>query len=230
MKTINLKTIIIIAILVVFSQAANAQYKSIVLGVKVAPNLGWLKTDQEGYESQGAVAGLGWGLIADFYFAENYAFGTGFSFDWQNGKLSYPEQQGSDVGVLTRNYRLKYLELPAVIKMKTNEMKGFRFYGQIGLGLGIRLSSKGKDVFASPGNPDQTTDFRLIDSQTTLFKGSLIVGAGIEYPLDNSTSLVAGINFNNGFTNALKGNNTVNPDVKHQGIPNMLELSLAVMF
>lgn len=230
MKNINLKTIAIIVLLSLFVRAAHAQYKSVVLGVKVAPNLGWMKTDQEGYESEGSVAGINWGLVAEFYFAENYAFGTGFTFNFQNGKLAYPDEQGQDVGMLSRSYRLKYLEFPATIKMKTNVMGGFRFYGQIGAGFGIRLSSKGKDVFASPGNPDLTTDFRLIDSQTTLFKASMIVGAGIEYPLDNSTSLVAGINFNNGFTNALKGNNTVNPDLEHHGVPNMLELSFSVMF
>ncbi|MBK6964765.1 MAG: hypothetical protein IPH20_12700 [Bacteroidales bacterium] len=58
-----------------------------------------------------------------------------------------------------------------------------------------------------------------------MFKASMIVGAGIEYPLDSSTSLVAGINFNNGFTNALKGNNKINTDLGHHGVPNMLELS-----
>ncbi|MBK6964766.1 MAG: hypothetical protein IPH20_12705 [Bacteroidales bacterium] len=49
-----------------------------------------MKTDQEGYESEGSVAGINWGLVAEFYFAENYAFGTGFTFNFQNGKLSYP--------------------------------------------------------------------------------------------------------------------------------------------
>ncbi|NTW25971.1 MAG: PorT family protein [Lentimicrobium sp.] len=233
MRLKNLTTTLFIALLLTFlvsSQTMFAQYKAVSLGVKAAPNLGWFKSDQQGYESQGTVAGFSWGLVAEFYFAENYAFATGFNFDFQNGKLSYPEERDGIAGTLTRNYRLKYLEIPAMIKMKTNEIKGFRFFGQIGLGTGVRLSSKGEDVFEAPGEPTETTDFRLIDSQTTLFRASMIVGAGLEYPFDNSSALVVGFNFNNGFTNALKGNNTVDSSLEHNGIPNFIELSIAVMF
>ncbi len=229
MKSTNLSKYLIIAMLLIFSQSVIAQYKSISLGIKAAPNLGWIKSDQEGYKSQGTIAGFAWGMAAEFYFAENYAFATGFSFDFQNGKLSYPEQRNV-AGELTRNYRLKYLEIPAMIKMKTNEISGFKFYGQIGLGAGVRLNSKAKDVFKAAGQTIATTDFKSIDSQTRLFKASMIVGAGVEYPFDESTSLVAGINFNNGITNALKGNNSVNSSLSHKGVPNFIELSIAVMF
>ena len=215
--------------LLVFSQSVKAQYKSITLGVKVAPNLGWLKTDQERYSTDGVVAGFAWGLVAEFYFAENYAFGTGFNFDFQNGKLTYPEER-SGAGYLTRNYRFKYIEVPAMIKMKTNEINGLKFFGQIGMGFGVRLNSKGKDVFKKTGTVTQISDFSLIDSQTNLFRASMIVGAGVEFPIDNSTSIVGGINFNNGFTNVLKGNNSAYPATEHQGVPNFLEISLAVMF
>jgi len=230
MTSTNLSKSLIIAILLIFSQSAIAQYKSISLGIKAAPNLGWMKSDQEGYNSQGTVAGFAWGLAAEFYFAENYAFATGFSFDFQNGKLSYPEARNGFPGELTRNYRLKYLEIPAMIKMKTNEISGLKFFGQIGLGAGVRLNSKAKDVFEATGQTIATTDFRSVDSQTRLFKASLIVGAGVEYPFDKSTALVAGINFNNGFTNALKGDNSVNSSLSHKGVPNFVELSVAVMF
>lgn len=220
-----------IVALIVFSQAAFAQYKSVALGVKVAPGFGWLKTDAQGYDNNGIVPGIAWGFVSEFYFAENYALSTGFNFDFQNGKLSYPESRdGLGSGELTRKYRLKYLEIPAVIKMRTNEIKGLRFFGQVGLGLGIRLSSKGKDEFISDNHTTQTTEFSLIDSQTRLFKAAMIVGVGVEYPFDNSTALVAGINFNNGFTNALKGTNTVNSSVDHHGVPNFIELSMAIMF
>ncbi|PKO97673.1 MAG: hypothetical protein CVU14_10080 [Bacteroidetes bacterium HGW-Bacteroidetes-9] len=228
MKTKNALTALFI-ILISMAKPVLAQYKSVTLGVKGAPNIGWLKTDQEKYSSEGIVPGFAWGLVAEFYFAENYAFGTGFNFDFQNGKLSYPEER-SGAGVLTRNYRLKYLEVPAMIKMKTNEIGRLKFFGQIGMGLGVRLNSKGKDVFKLTGSATQTTDFSLIDSQTNLFRASMIVGAGVEYPIDNSTSIVGGINFNNGFTNVLKGNNSAYPATEHQGVPNFVELSFAVMF
>lgn len=231
MKSGWFKIILVFLLLSMAGAQAFAQYKSVSLGIKAAPNIGWFGTGQDNYKTQGVSAGFSWGLVSEFYFAENYAFVTGLNFNFQNGKLVYPEyRNGSVNGELTRKYRLKYLELPAMIKMKTNEINGLKFYGQIGLGAGVRLSSKGEDVFTSDDRPDETTNFRLIDSQTTLLKASLIVGAGIEYSIDNSTSIVAGINFNNGFTNALKGKNTVDPSIEHQGIPNFIDLSLAVMF
>ncbi|MCB9015176.1 MAG: PorT family protein [Lentimicrobiaceae bacterium] len=231
MKHINSLSVVFIVVLMLFSLQSAAQYKSVSLGIKVAPSLGWLKTDQDGYRSDGVVPGIAWGLVAEFYFAENYAFGTGFNFNFQNGKLSYPDEQGlSGAGVLSRKYRFKYLEIPAVIKMRTNEIKGFRFFGQVGMGFGVRLNSKAKDVFEVNGSPDQTVDFRLIDSQTNLFKASMIVGAGVEYPFDNSSAIVAGINFNNGFSDVLKGKNAVFPEREHHGVPNFVEISLAVMF
>jgi len=230
MKSNNLKIVFFSAMMIVVTQPAFSQYKSVILGAKIAPDLGWLKTDQDGYNNEGIVAGFGWGLVAEFYFAENYAFVSGFNFNFQNGKLTYPEVRSGAPGELIRNYRLKYIEIPALIKMKTNEISGFRFFGQIGLGGSIRLSSKGKDVFIEPGQISQTTDFRSVDSQTRLFKASMIVGAGVEYPFDNSLAFVAGINFNNGFSNALKGDNSVYPAREHKGVPNFIELSLAVMF
>ncbi|MFH1120462.1 MAG: porin family protein [Bacteroidota bacterium] len=231
MKSKSLFKLLIIVLFLFFTRSVSAQEKKIALGVKIAPHLGWLKTDQKGYKNQGIVAGLSWGLAAEFYFAENYAFLTGFNFDFQNGKMAYPEMKDGYVsGELTRKYRFKYLEFPVMVKMKTNEINGMRFFGQIGMGMGIRLISKAEDVFKSDGNPDQINGLRLIDTQTKLLKGSMIVGAGIEYPIDNSTAIVAGINFNNGFTNALKGKNTIDSSVEHHGVPNFLELSLAVMF
>lgn len=223
---------ILLILLLAFSgfYSAQAQYKSISLGFRAAPGIGWFKSDQENYNTEGVVPCFAWGLVTEFYFAENYAFATGFSFDFLNGKLSYPMMGVQNAGLLTRKYRLKVLEIPAMIKMKTNEINGLRYFGQIGLGGGVRLNSKAEDVFTESGKPEQTTDFRLIDSQTRLFRASLIVGAGVEYPFDNSTSLVAGINFNNGFTNVLKGDNSVNSSLEHHGVPNSVELSIAIMF
>jgi Outer membrane protein beta-barrel domain len=229
MKSKNLFQPIIIVLLFVFSQQANAQYKSFTLGVKAAPNLGWLKTDQNGYKNQGVMPGFGWGLVAEFYFSENYAIGTGFNFNFQNGKLEYPGLNSGNSGQITRSYRLKYIEIPVLLKMKTNEIGDLRFFGVIGMGFSARLSSKAKDVFKAPSGLTANIDYRVIDSQTNLLKASMIVGAGIEYPFDKSTTFVAGINFNNGFSDALKGDNDIT-SAEHEGIPNFIELSLAIMF
>lgn len=208
-----------------------AQYKSITLGVKVSPNIGWLRADLEDYNNEGIVPGVNWGLITDFYFAENYAFSTGFTVAFQHGKISYPDQQSDAQGVLTRNYRLKYIDIPLLVKMKTNDLGKFRFFGNIGVQPGVRIGSKAKDSFKSTTPPlTITKDWHAIDSQTNLFRATMVVGGGIEYPIDNSTAIIAGINFINGLSDVLKGDNRVDPTVEHKGVPNAFELTLGVIF
>lgn len=227
---LTLLTFAIFALLTV-PLSLKAQYKSIAMGVKLAPDLGWLKVEEENYKTEGIVPGLNWGLITDFYFAENYSFSTGFSVSFHNGKISYPDIRSGAIGVLNRKYRLKYLDVPLMVKMKTNDIGKFRIYGQIGLQPGVRLSSKAKDTFraASPVFTD-VKEWHNIDKQTTLFRASMVVGAGIEYPIDKSTALVAGINFINGLTNVLKGDNSVDASVSHRAVPNAFELNLGIIF
>lgn len=208
-----------------------AQYKSVALGVKLAPNVGWIKVDGDGYSGEGIVPGLSWGLITDFYFAENYAFSTGFTVSFHNGKVSYPDIQSDAIGLLDRRYRLKYIDIPLMVKMKTNMIDKYRFFGQIGIQPGVRIASKAKDTFRSTSPVfNVNRDWHNIDSQTHLFRATMIIGLGIEYPIDNSTAIVAGINFVNGLSDVLKGKNTVDGTIDHKGIPNAFELSLGIIF
>lgn len=235
MRKIPVTILMIITVLALLKpDVLFAQYKSVAMGVKLAPNIGWIKTDGDGYNSEGIVPGLSWGLIADFYFAENYAFSTGFSVSFHNGKISYPHiesQQSYAIGRLDRRYRLKYIDIPLLVKMKTNDIGKFRFFGQIGLQPGVRIASKAKDSFNSTAPVfNINTDWHNIDSQTNLFRATMLVGLGIEYPIDNSTAIVAGINFVNGLSDVLKGKNTIDGTIDHKGIPNAFELSLGIIF
>lgn len=227
-----MKTTLLVLLLtatIILPKISNAQYRAFVLGIKAAPSISWLKTTEDNYNNEGAKIGFSWGLASEFYFAKNYAFATGLNFIYQGGKLSYPDIINDEQITLKRDYRIRYLELPAVLKMKTDEMGKFRYYGQIGLGFGIRINSLGKDEYRDGGRTI-TEDYDDIDKQTRLFRTSMIIGAGIEYPLNNTTALIAGLNFNNGFTNALKGDNVVNTSASHIGKPNFVELNLGVMF
>ncbi|HLN52868.1 MAG TPA: porin family protein [Lentimicrobium sp.] len=221
--------ITIICLIIIVPSTALAQYRSFVLGVKAAPSISWLKSTQDRYNSEGAKIGFSWGVVSEFYFAKNYALATGINFIYQGGQLSYPDLKEDTEVTLFRDYRIQYLELPAVLKLKTNEMGKLKYFGQIGLGFGLRMNSKGKDEYTLNNQTVVDSKFKDIDDQTQIFRASMIIGAGIEYPIDNNTSAVIGVNFNNGFTNALKKNNIVT-SYKHLGKPNFIELSLGVMF
>ncbi|MDD3743671.1 MAG: porin family protein [Lentimicrobiaceae bacterium] len=211
-------------------QPASAQYKSVELGIKLSPNMGWLKSNQKDYNSTGVRPGIAWGMVSDFYFARNYAFSSGFNFNFHGGDLSYPDMLNYDAGTVERRYRLKYIEIPATIKMKTNEMNGYRIYGMVGVGLSVRLNASARDIMTIPGKIVDKTGFIKVSDETHLMKMSMIVGAGVDVPLDNSSFISVGVHFNNGFTDVLKGKNKVNPALGHEGIPNFIELAVALMF
>ncbi|MFA6949972.1 MAG: porin family protein [Lentimicrobiaceae bacterium] len=222
-------TALVLLLMVITPNLVSAQFRSFVLGIKAAPTISWLSTNQQHYSSEGVTMGFTWGVASEFYFAKNYALATGLNMVFLNGKLSYPDVIDDTDVTLNRKYRMRYLEIPAVLKMKTNDIGSFRYFGQVGLGLGIRTSSKASDEYTLD-NKTIVKDFYNIDEQTKLFKASMIVGVGVEYPFDNNTALVASINLNNGFSNILKGKNKVHPALSHEAKPDYIEISVGVMF
>lgn len=107
-------------------------------------------------------------------------------------------------------------------------MGGLKYFGQLGLGMGVRINSKAKEEY-DLNNKTTSIDYVSIDGDTRLFRASMILGVGVEYPFDSNTSGVFSVNFNNGFTNALKDDNIITHD-KSIGKPNFIEFSFGVMF
>ena len=62
------------------SAGLHAQINPIQLGIQASPTFNWLSTDQNLIESDGTKLGLKLGLIAEYYFQENYSFHTGINF------------------------------------------------------------------------------------------------------------------------------------------------------
>lgn len=219
-------TLIIICVFFLHTYSAYAQLSSSRFGFRIAPNVGWLKPDVDGYENDGAVFGFSWGFISEFPFAENYAVSTGFNIAFNNGKLKYPHRVDDIEGTLYRRYNFKYLELPLMMRMRTADRGGPMFYAQIGLGTGILLDAKSEDRFEN--QPKEAA--RKISSDVNLVKASLLIGIGVEHPVGANSKLLAGFQFNNGFTNVLKGTNTVLTGTDHTAIPNFIEFNLGFIF
>ncbi len=218
------------------SVAVQAQHKPFQFGFKAGANLGWFNSNADNYVNKGAHLGGAWGFVADIYMMENYSFTTGFDVLFLNGKLEYPDaitlEANNELtpGVMTRKYKAKYIEIPLVFTMKTNEIKGLRYYGQIGFGLAFRLSAKGDDSFL-PGNSDNVeSKTHDVTGDTRFSRESLILGAGIEIPLQGDTYVRTGIKYDNAFINVLSGDNGVNPDEKNNARNNFIELNLAILF
>lgn len=230
----------LLPLLLIISQLSFSQVKPFRFGLKVAPNIGWISPDSDEYEKDGSLPGFSWGFISDFTITENYFVGTGFNISYINTKMSYPHimtiiKNGDTTdytGTMTSEMKFRYIDLPLTLKMKTNKFDALQIYGQIGFSLGINVKAKSEDNFSYKveGNYLNETDEHDISDDITLLKGSLILGGGIEYYIDNSTSIVVGITYCNGFTNILQGSNTVDPTIKEKGTPHYIELTLGVIF
>nr|WP_294896777.1 porin family protein [uncultured Pedobacter sp.] len=208
-----MKKLLLAAIFTMSSVALFAQdtYKGFKLGITAHPNFGWIKSDVDGIKSNGLRAGFSYGLIGDFYFADNYAFSTGLKLTTINGQTE--SDRTVDKGV-QRIYKLQYIEIPAAIKLTTNKVNGLKFYGQFGLGNAFNVGAKQEVKGATATTPDE--------QGTSFYRASLIIGGGAQIFVSDKTALDVGLSFNNGFTDIQKGSGTLKSSY--------LGLNLAVYF
>jgi hypothetical protein len=225
---------IIFIFIVILTLNLSAQHKPFQFGFKAGPNIGWYNTTAEDYDNNGVDFGGSWGFISDIFIMENYSLTTGFDVVYLNGTMSYPsfyeydEQQYE--GVLKRSFRTKYVKLPLIFTMKTNEINKLRYYGQIGFGLSILLTAKANDEFTIDGEGDVITDNPNIYDELRFTRESLILGAGVEVPLQGSTYLRIGLVFDNAFINIIKGDNTIDSSQKNNGRNSFLGLEVSILF
>jgi len=220
----------------IFSLSGYAQNGlPVKLGLKVAPNIGWMNPGTKNYEYDGARLGATIGFVSDIYFAERYAFSTGFNFQFLNGKLSYPDNRmkPNDTTILSgqvnRKYNFIYLEIPLMIKMQSKEFGRFSFFGQIGFGTGFRVKATADESF----QPDQGEAFDQqyeINEATSLIRESLLIGLGFEFHIDLSSRILFGISYSNALNNVLNGGINDKTKENEKSTLNYLELNLGFLF
>jgi len=223
--------------MIISTLSSQAQQKPFRFGFKVSPAISWLSPDVKDYEQGGPAFTFSWGFVSDITLMEHYYLSTGFNVSYFAGHLKYPHSKTLENGTIVngemqRAYHLRYIEVPLAFKMKTNELtKNIKFFGLMGINTGFNIRAKANDVFKSTdSNAIESEDKVDIKNQTTAVKASLLVGAGIDYVIDESISLVIGLNFNNGFSNVLKGKNTTYPDTDAKAVPYYFELNIGVIF
>lgn len=203
------------------------------LGLRVAPGIGLLNPNTEGYNSEGIRGVISAGLISDFYFTSNYAISSGFSVIFPSGKMEYRDRRvispgDTIVGQFNITYKYIYFEIPLMIKMKTNEFGKFSFYGQVGLGTGFKIKATAEGDVTEDDGSMIPADVQ-INNKTRLMRESIIVGIGLEYSIDKSTMLTGGFNYNAGLNNVFHNMNQLY-NLEEQGTTSFAELSIGVLF
>jgi long-subunit fatty acid transport protein len=212
MKKILLVAILCLCTTFIFAQQQDT-FKGFKLGLTAHPTFGYIKSDIPGVVSDGLRAGFTYGLLGDFYFAQNYAFSTALKLTTINGQTKQNSNNEQKV------YKLQYIEVPATVKLCTSEKNGLKFFGQFGLGNGFNVRAK-QDIKGASSTPVQT-DVDIYKS-TAFYRASLIIGAGAEFTVGEKTKLSGGLTFDNGFTDIQTGSGTLKNSY--------LGLNLAVYF
>jgi opacity protein-like surface antigen len=280
MKKIILFALAIVCFNNIKAQDDGAKDKNFRFGLQVMPAVQWFKIDgSKKIESDGVKFKGGFGLNTDFRITDIIWFNTGFNLFYDGGKIAYKDtvkyffnskdetimsivdgkkmREGADSTKLeiyrlnSRSYNSTNIQIPIMLRLRTKDISGMRYFGQFGLTANIRLRAKATDKvtkqdkltpsqFSSPATKEDLN----ITSDVNVFNLGLAVGAGAEYNLSGSTSMFAALNFVNlGFTNFAKsssnqlfttdGNNNKSgkyPEFAQKFLSRGVTLSIGILF
>jgi len=206
-------TIFLAIALLTLSLPAFSQFE---LGLQLSPSLSFNRIDDDDASVSLSTDGVGGRIVAgafgDFYLRENYYLHTGLFF--------VPKRVGiEDADNSTEEaYRLHYLQLPAALKLYTNEVAlDMKIYFLVGFTLDVKIL---EDELSDEVRYVQ--DFQPVDA-------GLLLGSGLEYRIGYSTTLFGGLSYRRGFANVVK--DQFDPNVGDIGIKNdMLSLDIGIKF
>ena len=206
--------------------------KKLRFGVYVSPTLSWMrpsaaKDGDQTQKSGGSKLGITYGLMADYNFTENYTIATGLQVNSTGGKIETENTKASDLGVLKSNfnYTLQYLEIPVALKLKTDQINKFTFFGQLGVTLGFNISKKATYELVQHRLKGGDTTYKA-DAKEKITGGvgaiapvvfQMNIGIGAQYAINKKLDAYVGLFFNNGFAP-----NVTDP-TKFNGLPSFTD-------
>ncbi|HBL74518.1 MAG: hypothetical protein A2W90_20740 [Bacteroidetes bacterium GWF2_42_66] len=199
---------------------------NIELSFTGSPSLNWMSSDTKEVQKGQPVLGYDFGVNVDYYVAQNeqYSISTGIFITNAGGQLEFNTQEqfrfaDEYLEPSTKvKYYLRYIEVPALIKMKTSQFHRTTFWGQFGLSGMVNIGAKGT-------SNDEVLDKTNISDEVNMFNLALNVGLGFEFDLGGNNAFTTGLVFKNGFLDV-----TSNDDIDDKTIMNSLVLKLGIVF
>ncbi|MBR0572281.1 PorT family protein [Microvirga sp. STS03] len=193
-----MKKLTLLLLLLGFGYGASAQ---IEIGLMVSPTISsnrFIAEDKYNFEKENNNLRLGVGVIADYFFAQNYAFSTGLVYRSKGSEISYNYTRSESDGTTTTiagkdDIAVQYIELPLTLKLFTNEIAPATIlYFQVGGSLNTKVAAK-------------VNDKKVIDSEKTakrfnIFEADVMLGGGTEFQFGESTKLFAGLTYHRGLS------------------------------
>lgn len=190
-----------ITLLVLFLLAGFTSMAQVEIGLMVSPTISsprFIAEDKYNFKNEGGKLGLGVGVVADYFFAQNYAFSTGLVYRSKGGEISYRytrEDNGTTITTQGQDDNsLQYIELPISLKLFTNEVApGTILYFQVGGSLNTKVSAKVND--------EKVINGEKVSKRFSIFEADAILGGGAEFQMGESTKLFAGLTYRRGLSN-----------------------------
>lgn len=234
----QLVPIFILALSFILS-SSNLNAQEVRLGLSMTPNVSWLKSTDGFHTTDGVNGNFGYALIIDFVQNDWLSFSSGLHvFDTGGKMMFYDPEIKEDVYIQSssREYRLKYVELPLALKARSKQIGYSTIYGQVGVGLGLNIgisaNIENQNRFILEGGewtPYETNSYTdpnyQVHDDFKLSRASYIVGAGVERELNEYLSLIIGVNFNSAFLNIHKESYQV--VLNEEGLPSNIEGNIA---
>ena len=180
MKKLSLTSLLLFLAFMAVSQ--------VKIGLVVAPGFSGnrVKFEEDTVSNDGSEFRTKFGLEFDFPMTDNYSFGTGLIFAPKRVGISIDGPGGS----FKEEYKVQYLQIPATLKLFTNEIQpDLKVYFQLGFMGEIILFSEAVD-----NDYFMIEDFRFYDFS---FTG----GAGLEYGAGVNTIVYGGLFYDHGLAN-----------------------------
>lgn len=238
-----LNLICALAILPTLQAQSDMDERKFRFGMHVGPNLGWLRTTMQEFNKKGigSRTGFGYGLMMDYKFSEspNYLFSSGFNITTCGGKLEEPVDAIVDdintslasyyTGKLMRSYRMQYVNVPLLLKMRTGEVGYMHYFAAIGGDLAFRTRAFANDDFTWAGvgpNDEKNVDLK---KNMQFLRMALNISGGAEYNLSGNTNIYFGLGWHNSFTNAFaKKNSNKILEAESDGFPKLDATGIAI--
>ena len=216
----------------------NTESRKVKFGLYGQGSLCWLTPEEQKLYSRGDYGlGYGWGLDTELNLNNNTSLRTGLNFSTFTAGINYYDSDLAlkhetfylldatenfvswDDGLLNdsnkyiyqlynRKYTVNYVNIPFVLKLKTNEIGYLTYFGEFGATIGLKTKSTVEDdsklftwdstasTLSALEPSTRSIDNINIDKGTQTVRLGLTIGAGAEYSLSGNTALFFQLNWN----------------------------------
>lgn len=179
-------------LLILLTCPAFAQWE---IGIKITPSIATnrvIAPKNFEFKSLNAKPHFGGGVMADYFFRENYAFSTGLIYNTRGAGVSYLDPNGTASQRKSDEFAIQYLEIPLTLKLFTNEVApDMHLYFQAGGSLDPRITAKVNHEKLANNDEKYTRHFNIMDI-------SVLLGTGVELQLGESTKAFGGLSYHRG--------------------------------